>query len=159
MKEIGSKIGQKPTPTPNFCNFFSLSLCHSSHWLTLPLARPPLAPPQEANTTTNQPPLVSLSLPYLLPSIFYCFPLSSCLRLRLVIITSSPVTPNTTSQAASNTLSLGELRQPSPPTTLLLFLFLQSEQTRRELIHILHCWRSLAVIGMGWTRFQPSLDG
>lgn len=26
MKEIGSKVGQKPNPTPNFCNFFSPSL-------------------------------------------------------------------------------------------------------------------------------------
>ena len=26
MKEIGSKVGQNPSPTPNFCNFFSPSL-------------------------------------------------------------------------------------------------------------------------------------
>jgi len=87
MKEIGSKVGQNPSPTPNFCNFFSPSLSLPFQ----PLTDATISSSATSFITRSQHNYrsatiglsLSLSLSSLLPSLFYCFPLSSCLRLRL----------------------------------------------------------------------------
>jgi hypothetical protein len=83
MKEIGSKIGQKPTPTPNFCNFFSLSLPFQ------PLIDATTSSSATSSTTRSQHnyqpataglslSLLSITLSFLLFSSLFLSPASPC---------------------------------------------------------------------------------
>ena len=118
MKEIGSKVGQKPNLTPNFCNFFSPSLSLPFQ----PLADATISSSATSSITRSQHNYRSATIGLSLSPL--CYPIFSTAFLSLPVFGSALKPPFLlqSHQAAPVKLPATPVRLPATPSAQVNFV-------------------------------------